>query len=49
MPQPVMAGTCAFEITERGHGCHAATPHQGIHAIVAGSQLVQALQTVVKG
>ena len=47
MPGPVMAGTCAFEITVRGHGCHAAMPHQGIDAIVTGSQLVQALQTVV--
>ena len=47
MPGPVMAGTCAFEITLRGHGCHAAMPHQGVDPIVAGSQLVQALQTVV--
>ena len=47
MPGPVMAGTCAFEITVRGHGCHAAMPHQGIDTIVAASQLVQALQTVV--
>ena len=47
MPGPVMAGTCAFEISVRGHGCHAAMPHQGIDAIVTGAQLVQALQTVV--
>ena len=47
MPGPVMAGTCAFEIRVRGHGCHAAMPHQGIDSIVTGSQLVQALQTVV--
>jgi len=47
MPGPVMAGTCGFEITVRGHGCHAAMPHQGIDTIVAASQLVQALQTVV--
>src|SRR5574343_171089 len=47
MPGPVMAGTCAFEITVRGHGCHAAMPHQGVDAIVTGAQLVQALQTVV--
>lgn len=46
MPGPVMAGTCAFEITVRGHGCHAAMPHQGVDSIVAGAQLVQALQTV---
>ncbi|PKO35557.1 MAG: amidohydrolase [Betaproteobacteria bacterium HGW-Betaproteobacteria-7] len=47
MAGPVMAGTCAFEIIVRGHGCHAAMPHQGVDSIVAGSQLVQALQTVV--
>lgn len=47
MPGPVMAGTCAFEITIRGHGCHAAMPHQGVDTIVAGAQLIQALQTIV--
>jgi len=47
MPGPVMAGTCAFEIKVRGHGCHAAMPHQGIDSIVTASQLIQALQTVV--
>ncbi len=47
MPGPVMAGTCGFEVHVRGHGCHAAMPHQGIDAIVTASQLVQALQTVV--
>ena len=47
MPGPVMAGTCGFEITVCGHGCHAAMPHQGVDAIVTGAQLVQALQTVV--
>ena len=47
MPGPVMAGTCGFEMHVRGHGCHAAMPHQGIDAIVTGAQLVQALQTVV--
>ena len=46
MPGPVMAGTCAFEIFVRGHGCHAAMPHQGVDSIVAGAQLVQAMQTV---
>lgn len=47
MPGPVMAGTCAFEVSVRGHGCHAAMPHQGVDTIVVASQLVQALQTVV--
>lgn len=47
MPGPVMAGTCAFEINVRGQGCHAAMPHQGIDTLVAASNLVLALQTVV--
>lgn len=46
-PGPIMAGTCAFEVTLHGHGCHAAMPNQGVDSIVAGSALVQALQTVV--
>jgi hippurate hydrolase len=47
VPGPVMAGTCAFEIAVRGHGCHAAMPHQGVDTLVAASQLVLALQTIV--
>lgn len=47
MPGPVMAGTCGFEIEVRGHGCHAAMPHEGVDTLVAASHLVQALQTVV--
>lgn len=47
MPGSVMAGTCSFEITVHGQGCHAAMPHQGVDTLVASSQLVLALQTVV--
>ena len=47
MSGPVMAGTCAFEIAVHGQGCHAAMPHQGVDTLVAASQLVLALQTVV--
>ena len=47
MPGPVMAGTCVFEISVSGHGCHAAMPNQGIDTLVVASQLVLALQTVV--
>ena len=47
MPGPVMAGTCAFEISVRGQGCHAAMPNQGVDTLVVASQLVLALQTVV--
>ena len=44
---PIMAGTCSLEIRIRGHGCHAAMPQQGTDTILAGSQLVSALQSVV--
>ena len=47
MPGPVMAGTCAFEISICGHGCHAAMPHQGVDTLLVASHLVLALQTVV--
>ena len=47
MPGPVMAGTCAFEIRVQGRGCHAAMPDLGVDTLVAASQLVLALQTVV--
>ena len=47
MPGPVMAGTCAFEISICGRGCHAAMPHQGVDTLVVASHLVLALQTVV--
>ena len=46
-PGPVMAGTCSFEIAVRGQGCHAAMPNQGVDTLLAASQLVLALQTVV--
>ncbi len=43
----VMSAFDVFEITIKGQGCHGAMPHQGIDPIVVGSQLVQALQTIV--
>ena len=47
MPGPVMAGTCSFEISIRGQGCHAAMPNQGVDTLIVASQLVLALQTIV--
>lgn len=44
---PVMAGTDRFDITITGRGGHAAMPHQAVDVVVAGSALVQALQTLV--
>ena len=47
MPGPMMAGFDIFEITLTGRGSHAAMPHSGRDPIVAGSALVQALQTII--
>ena len=42
----IMAATDEFTLTIRGRGSHAAQPHKSIDPIVAGAQLVSALQTV---
>jgi hippurate hydrolase len=43
---PVMACADQFDITIRGHGAHAAMPHQGRDPVVAGAALIQALQSI---
>jgi amidohydrolase len=43
----MMAGADTFEIHIVGRGGHAAFPHQALDVIVAGSALVQALQSLV--
>jgi len=47
MPGPVMASSDEVEITVSGQGAHAAMPHQGTDAVLAGAAMVQALQSVV--
>lgn len=44
---PVMAGADRFDIVVTGRGGHAALPHQAIDTVLAGSALVQALQSLV--
>lgn len=44
---PVMAGADRFEIAINARGAHAAMPHQGTDAILAGADLVQAFQSLV--
>lgn len=44
---PVMAGTDRFEIHVKGVGGHGAQPHHCVDAVVAGSAIVQQLQTLV--
>lgn len=43
----MMASLDTFEITVTGVGCHAAMPHMGVDPIVAASELVLRLQTIV--
>lgn len=43
----MMAAVAIFEITISGQGCHAAMPQQGTDCILAGSQLVMALQSII--
>jgi amidohydrolase len=45
-PGPIMASFDIFEITLKGIGTHAALPNLGRDAIVAGSHLISALQTI---
>ncbi len=47
MPGPMMASFDIFEFAITGRGTHAAMPQTGTDTIVAGSDLVQALQTIV--
>ena len=44
---PVMAGADRFSIRVTGRGGHAAMPHQAVDVVLAGSALVQALQSLV--
>lgn len=44
---PVMAGADRFDIRINARGAHAAMPHQGTDAILAGAALVEALQSLV--
>lgn len=44
---PYYAANNPFTITLRGRSCHGAEPHKGADPIVAGAQLVSALQTIV--
>lgn len=45
-PGPVMASADRFDITITGHGGHAAMPHQTRDPLIAGAQLVTALQSI---
>jgi hippurate hydrolase len=44
---PIMAATDAIDIKITGHGGHAARPHICIDSVLVGSQVVNALQSIV--
>ena len=46
-PGPVMAAADRFEIRAHGQGGHGAMPHHARDPVVAGAQIVSALQTIV--
>ena len=45
-PGPIMAAYDVFELTLTGRGTHAAMPHLGTDTILAGTQIVNAWQTI---
>ena len=45
-PGPIMASTAEFDITITGRGGHAAHPDETVDPIVAGAQIVSALQSI---
>ncbi|HEX2092051.1 MAG TPA: amidohydrolase [Longimicrobiaceae bacterium] len=47
VPGPLMASAADLEITIRGRGGHGAIPHETVDAVLAASQVVVALQSVV--
>jgi len=44
---PRMAAVDVFDITVNGKGGHGSAPHEGVDALVAASDIVMALQTIV--
>jgi len=47
VPGPMMAGAERFRIRLTGRGGHGAAPHQAVDPVLAGAQLVVALQSIV--
>lgn len=46
-PGALMASSDCFEITLKGHGAHASTPEESVDLIIVGTQIVNAIQTIV--
>jgi amidohydrolase len=46
-PGPAMAAADVFTITVKGRGGHGAVPHKAVDPILAGAQIISALQSIV--
>jgi len=44
---PIMAAADNFRISIEGYGAHAAKPHAGVDSVLVGTQIVQAIQSIV--
>jgi amidohydrolase len=47
VPGPFMASAAEFDVTVKGRGGHGAIPHETVDAVLAASQVVVALQSIV--
>jgi amidohydrolase len=47
VPGPFMASAAEFTVTVQGRGGHGASPHETVDAVLVGSQIVVALQSIV--
>jgi amidohydrolase len=47
VPGPLMASAATFQITVKGRGGHGAIPNETVDAVLVGSQIVVALQSIV--
>jgi len=44
---PIQGGLAEFDLTVKGRGGHASTPHKNVDPIVIGAQIIMGLQTLV--
>lgn len=47
MPGPIMGNSDRFKLIIKGSGGHASMPHDTVDAIIVGTQVINALQTIV--
>ncbi|WP_052255921.1 M20 family metallopeptidase [Salinicoccus sp. YB14-2] len=47
MPGPIMGNSDRFKLVIKGSGGHASMPHDTVDAIIVGTQVINALQTII--